>query len=74
MIKSYSKIKECVSFLSWLYHEFDEPAEIKGDKEGRWFKYLGSPYRRRFRRLFGFEREWCYWRQKNEKNLVLYEM
>lgn len=58
MIKSYVKLESTKSFWSWLYWEFDEPAGMKNDPQG--FKYCGSPYRRRFLRLFGFEFEWCY--------------
>ena len=61
MKKTYSKIKEIVSFWGWLYWEYDEPAECQEDKEGRWFRYCGSPYRRHFIRLFGYEFEWTYW-------------
>ena len=56
----YSKINECVSFWAWLWHEYDEPAGCKNDP--RWFRHCGSPYRRRFIRLFGFETEKTYTR------------
>jgi hypothetical protein len=61
LIKSYSKISECNDFWSWLYWAYEEPAEIKLDKEGRWFKYCGSNWRRVFIRFFGFELEYTYY-------------
>ena len=58
--KTYSKIKECTSFLSWLFFETDYPAEwsTSGD---RWYNHCGSPHRRHFIRCFGHEWEYTYW-------------
>ena len=57
----FSKLKEIVNIWSWIYHEFDEPEALKYDPY--WFKHLGSPFRRRFVRIFGFEFERCYVRR-----------
>lgn len=55
MKKTYSRVKEIVSFWKWLYHEYDEPAEIQEDTSGKWFIYCGSSYRRHYLRLFGID-------------------
>ena len=57
----FSKLKEIISIWSWIYHEFDEPRALKYDSY--WFRHLGSPFRRHFIRIFGFEFEWCYTRR-----------
>ncbi len=61
MYLGYIKRNQTVSFLGWVYWEYDEPAGCKYDSN--WFKYLGSAHRRRFLRLFGFEFEWTYTRR-----------
>jgi hypothetical protein len=53
--KSYSKIRMCYSFWTWLFFDTDFPFIPADDPQ--WYKHMGSPHRVHITRIFGHKTE-----------------